>query len=254
MATNEQILKGAELNAKLGTLSGILSGATSLYAGIAGRKTAKIYGRMQQRAAEAQARLNDLATERNIAYQTRQASDAISDIKRQGKQFVGKQLATMAAAGVSTASGSAQALLRSTGYSVGRDVSTIQANLINAAYEARRQTAIENIGLKYQGQMARYAANAQGWGAFAEGLQGVMSAATSVASRWNSLNMARLMVQPTTPTISDPTTRSAFNDYMQGSGLELNASINQPSYADNQLFKNYLTKQYGSNVQFGWAL
>lgn len=204
MTDNEKILKGAELNAKLGTLSGILSGAASLYSGIVGRKTAKTYGRMQQRAAEAQARLNELATERNIAYQTRQAQDQIADVNRQGRQFFGHQLATMAASGVSTASGSAQALLRSTGYSVGRDVSTIQANLINSAYEQRRQTAIENIGLQYQGQMARYAANAQGWGALSEGVQGVLSAATSVAARWNNLNTVRLMTQPDTKTISTP--------------------------------------------------
>ena len=254
MADNQKILKGAELNAKLGTLSGILSGAASLYSGIVGSKTAKIYGRMQQRAAEAQARLNELATERNIAYQTRQAQDQIADVRRGGRQALGRQLATMAASGVSTASGSAQALLRSTGYSVGRDISTIQANLITSAYEQRRQMAIENIGLQYQGQMARYTARAEGFSSLAAGMQGVLSAATSVADRWNNLNTLRYKTQPDTQTITNPEINSAFNSYMQGSGLEYNAPINQTSYAENQLFKNYLTKQYGSNVQFGWVL
>lgn len=264
MADNSKILKGAELNAKLGTLSGILSGAASLYSGIVGRKTAKTYGRMQQRAAEAQARLNELATERNIAYQTRQAQDQIADIRRGGRQALGRQLATMAAAGVSTAIGSAQALLRSTGYSVGRDISTIQANLINSAYEQRRQTAIENIGLQYQGQMAKYAAKGQAFGSIAEGVSGMLSAATSVASRWNSLNTLRLMTQPTTPTITNPTVASAFQDYTQGAGLnylntpaasipQLNTGMGLTDTQQN-LFKNFMAKNYGSDIKFGWVL
>lgn len=236
MTENEKILKNAEFNAKLGTLSGILSGASSLYAGIAGMKTAKTYGRMQQRAAESQARLNELATERNIAYQTRQAQDQIADVKRQGRQFFGHQLATMAASGVSTASGSAQALLRSTGYSVGRDVSTIQANLINSAYEQRRQMAIENIGLQYQGQMAQYTAKAQGFSSLASGMQGLLSSAIFVADRWDRLNTLKMKYQPEQP----------------GTQTITNPEIN--SAAVNQLVKNYLTKQYGSNVQFGWVL
>lgn len=182
--TNEQILKSAEANAKWGVVSGIVSAAASLYSGIMGYKTAKTYGRMQQRAAETQARLNDIATERNIGYQTRQTADQIADIQRQGKQVLGRQLATMAATGSSTASGSSQALMRSTGYSVGRDVSTLQANLINSAYEQRRQTAIENIGLRYQGEMARLTGRSQGFGQLAQGFQGLMSAASSVAQKW----------------------------------------------------------------------
>ena len=183
--TNEQIIKGAKTQAALGTVSAVLEGAASLYSGILGRKTAKTYGRMQQRAAETQARLNEIATERNIAYQTRQAADQISDIKRQGRQVVGSQLAAMAATGMSTASGSAQALIRSTGYSVGRDVSTVQANLMNSAFEQRRQMAIENIALRYQGEMAQYAAKAEGFNQLAQGVSGLMSATTSVASKWN---------------------------------------------------------------------
>ena len=185
MATNEQILKWAKTDAALGTVSAGLSMASSLYSGILGQKTAKRYGKMQQRAAETQARLNEIATERNIQYQARQAADAISDIKRQGRQVVGQQLAAMAATGMSTSSGSAQALIRSTGYSVGRDVSTIQANQMNAAFEQRRQTAIENIALRYQGEMARYTAKAEGFNQLASGISGAMSAATSVASKWN---------------------------------------------------------------------
>lgn len=182
--TNEQILKSAEADAKWGVVSGIASAAASLYSGFIGNKTANIYGRMQQKAAETQARLNSIATERNIGYQTRQTADAISDVKREGRQVLGRQLAAMAATGMSTASGSSQALMRSTGYSVGRDVSTLQANLINSAYEQRRQTAIENIGLQYQGQMARYTAKSEGFGQLAQGFQGLMSAATSVAQKW----------------------------------------------------------------------
>ena len=201
MATNEQILKWAKTDAALGTVSAGLSAASSLYAGILGQKTAKRYGRMQQRAAETQARLNEIATERNIQYQARQAADAISDIKRQGKQVVGQQLAAMAATGMSTASGSAQALIRSTGYSVGRDVSTVQANLMNSAFEQRRQMAIENIALRYQGEMAQYKAKAEGFNQLANGIQGVMSAATSVSDKWNRY-MNLQMVNKNTPIIN----------------------------------------------------
>ena len=200
--TNEQILKSAANQAKWGTAAGIASAAANLYAGFAGMKTAKIYGRMQERAAKTQARLNELATERNIDAMTRQAQDQISDIKRQGRQVVGSQLAAMAATGMSTASGSAQALLRSTGYSVGRDVSTIQANLINAAYEARRKTAIENIGLQYQGQMAQYSARAQGFGQLSQGISGALTSMLGVASRWNRLNDLRMIDRARTSTIN----------------------------------------------------
>lgn len=199
--TNEQILRDAELNAKWGTVSGIASAAASLYSGFMGRKTAKAYGRMQQRASAMQARLNEIATERNIAYQTRQTADQISDIKRQGRQVVGSQLAAMAATGMSTASGSAQALLRSTGYSVGRDVSTLQANLMNSAYEQRRATAIENIGLRYQGEMARLTGRAEGFGQLAQGFQGAMTSAMSVAQKWNRLDDLR-MINREAPTIN----------------------------------------------------
>lgn len=201
--TNEQILKGAESNAKWGVVSGIASAAASLYSGFMGQKTAKIYGRMQQRASETQARLNDIATERNIGYQTRQTADAISDVKRQGRQVLGRQLATMAATGMSTASGSSQALMRSTGYSVGRDISTLQANLINSAYEQRRQTAIENIGLRYQGEMARLTGKSEGFGQLAQGFQGLMSAATSVAQKWQRWEDLTYESQAETPRI-DP--------------------------------------------------
>lgn len=190
MADPKQI-KRAKTSAALGTVAAVFDAASSLYAGILGQKTAKRYGRMQQRAAETQARLNEIATERNIAYQTRQAADQISDIKRQGRQVVGSKLAAMAATGMSTASGSAQALIRSTGYSVGRDVSTVQANLMNAAFEQRRQMAIENLALRYQGQMAQYQAKAQGFAQLASGAQGLMSATTSVAEKWNRYNDLR---------------------------------------------------------------
>ena len=199
--TSAEIIKGAETDYNLSVASGIASALSSIASGILGYKTAKTYGRMEQRAAGTQARLNEIATERNIGYQTRQTQDQIADIQRQGKQVIGSQLAVMAATGMSTASGSAQALLRSTGYSVGRDVSTLQANLINSAYEQRRATAIENIGLGYQGAMARKTANAQGFNAFATGFQGVLSAASSVASKWQRWQDLQ-MINQEAPTIS----------------------------------------------------
>lgn len=166
--------------------AGIVSAAASVASGILNAQTAKTYGKMAQRQSEMQIRLNNLATERNIGYQTRQAADTISDIKRQGRQVIGSQLAAMAASGMSTASGSAQALLKSTGVSVGRDVSTVQANLINSAYEQRRQTAIENIGLRYQGQAAMAAAKQQANASYVEAGMGVLSAASSVAAKWQT--------------------------------------------------------------------
>ena len=199
--TNEQILKNAESNAKWGVVSGIASAAASLYSGYMGMKTAKTYGRMQQRAAETQARLNEIATERNIGYQTRQTQDQIADIQRQGKQVLGRQLASMAATVMSTASGSSQALMRSTGFSVGRDISTLQANLMNSAYEQRRATAIENIGLKYQGLMARYSAKAEGFNQLATGFSGALSAATAVSAKWTRWQDLQYANQAKTPVI-----------------------------------------------------
>ena len=199
--TSTEILKDAQTDYNWSVYSGVASAISSIASGILGYKTAKTYGRMEQRAAETQARLNEIATERNIGYQTRQTQDQIADIKRQGRQVVGSQLAAMAATGSSTASGSMQALLKSTGHSVGRDISTLQANLINSAYEQRRATAIENIGLRYQGAMARQTANAQGFNAIATGMQGVLSAASSVASKWQRWQDLQ-MINQEAPTIS----------------------------------------------------
>ena len=182
--TNAEVLKEAKSDFNWSLASGIASGVASLATGVLGYSTAKRYGRMKQRAAETQARLNTIATELNIGYQTRQAADAIGDIKRQGRQVVGSQLAAMAASGMSTASGSAQALLKSTGVSVGRDVSTIQANLQNSAFEQRRATAIENIGLQYKGQAAYAEARQKANASLIDGFQGLLSAATSVADKW----------------------------------------------------------------------
>lgn len=182
--TNADVLKDAKTSYNWSIASGIASGVSSLVSGFLGAKTAKTYGRMQQRASETQARLNTIATERNIAYQTRQAADTISDIKRQGRQVIGSQLAAMAASGMSTASGSAQALLKSTGVSVGRDISTIQANLANSAFEQRRQTNIANIGLRYQGQAAYAEGKQQAFASIAQGFSGLMSAASSVSDKW----------------------------------------------------------------------
>jgi len=247
--TNEQILAGAKRDAQWGTVAGIASALSSLYSGFMGRSTAKKYGRMQQRAAEAQARLNEIATERNIAYQTRQTAEQIADVKRQGRQAIGSQLAAMAATGMSTASGSAQALLRSTGYSVGRDVSTLQANLMNAAFEQRKQTAIENIGLKYQGYAANLAGRSESFSAMAKGFSGALSAATSVAAKWNRLNDLRMINQTRNPTIMD-------SEYgiMSGKGLDLiNVTGVGTNRNDLNLFKSYMAGQFG-NTPWGWTL
>ena len=56
--TNEQILKNAENAYSWSWYSGIAGAVSSLATGFLGAKTSKIYGRMQKRAAETQARLN----------------------------------------------------------------------------------------------------------------------------------------------------------------------------------------------------
>lgn len=226
--TNEQILKNAESNAKWGVVSGIASAAASLYSGFMGMKTSKIYGRMQQRAAETQARLNEIATERNIRYQTNQTADQISDIKRQGRQVLGSQLATMAATGMSTASGSSQALMRSTGYSVGRDVSTLQANLINSSYEQRRATAIENIGLRYQGEMARLTGRSEGFGQLATGVSGALSAATSVAQKWQRWEDLTFASRAQTPVL-DAASAAEFRSFLSDLATDSYSGYGSPS-------------------------
>lgn len=226
--TNEQILKNAELDAKWGVVSGIASAAASLYSGYMGMKTAKRYGRMQQRASETQARLNEIATERNIGYQTRQTADQIADIQRQGKQVLGRQLATMAATGMSTASGSSQALMRSTGFSVGRDITTLQANLMNSAYEQRRATAIENIGLRYQGAMARLTARSEGFGQLASGFEGALSSASSVAQKWNRWQDLQYANQAKTPII-DASSPAEFRSYLSDLATESYTGYSVPS-------------------------
>lgn len=186
MADNKTKVETAksQFNWSIGT--GVVSAIGSVWSGILGGKTAKLYGDMQAKSAEMQAKLNTIATERNIAYQTRATADAIRDIKEQGRQTIGAQLAAMAASGMATASGSAQALLKSTGVSVGRDVSTLQANLMNSAYEQRRQTEIENIGLQYQAQAARAAGRQQQQASYIGAIGGVLSAANTVMAKWQT--------------------------------------------------------------------
>jgi hypothetical protein len=253
--TNEQILAGAKADAQWGTAAGVMSALSSLYSGFMGMKTAKTYGRMQQRAAETQARLNEIATERNIGYQTRQTADAISDIQRQGRQVLGSQLAINAATGGSTASGSMQALMRSTGYSVGRDISTLQANLINSAYEQRRQTKIENIGLQYQGAMARLTGRSEGFNQLAQGVAGAMSSAMSVAQKWQRLDDLTMLSSAQQPAIeggyvgSPAYTRSKldlfnYSTYPSMTGLETDlTNLNSPLNQLNQRLELSLNKR-----------
>lgn len=196
--TNAKLSNEAKTAYGWSLVSGIAGAVGSLATGFLGASTAKIYGRMQQRASETQRRLNTIATERDIAYKTREAGDAIADIKREGRQVVGRQLAAMAATGMSTASGSAQALLKSTGVSVGRDVSTVQANLQNYAFEQRRATNIENIGLQFQGQAAKAAGRQQAFSSIAQGFSGALSSAMYVDDKWSKYQEAKTKYTPTT--------------------------------------------------------
>ena len=193
--TNEQILDYAGKAFGWSAFAGVASAVGSLASGFLGAKTSKIYGRMQQRAAEAQSRLNQIATERDISYKTRQTAEQISDIKREGRQVMGSQLAAMAASGMSTASGSAQALLKSTGISVGRDVSTLQANLQNYAFEQRRATNIANIGLQFQGQAAYSAGKQQAFSSIVKGASGALTSALYVADKWDKYSSLKKAVE-----------------------------------------------------------
>ena len=193
--TNEQILDYAGKAFGWSAFAGVASAVSSLATGFLGASTARTYGRMQQRAAETQARLNKIATERDIAYKTRQTADQIADIKREGRQVMGSQLAAMAATGMSTASGSAQALLKSTGVSVGRDVSTLQANLQNYVFEQRRATDIANIGLQFQGQAAYSAGKQKAFGSMVEGASGALTSAMYVADKWNKYDTLKKAVE-----------------------------------------------------------
>lgn len=181
MVTNLKKAK-SQFNASLWS-EGIAS-ALNIYSGIMGAKTAKKYGSMQKKAYDMQARLNTIATERNIGYQSRQTAQAINQIYREANKARGTQLAAMAAGGMSTASGSAQALAKSIGVSVGRDVSTLQANLMNSAYEQRRSNAIQNIMLEYQGQEAYEAGKQKAGAVIGDTISGLLSSAVSVAGKW----------------------------------------------------------------------
>lgn len=232
--TNEQILKNAESAYNWSSIAGIAGAIGSLASGFLGASTAKTYGRMQQRAAETQARLNKIATERDIAYKTRQTADQIADIKREGRQVMGSQLAAMAATGMSTASGSAQALLKSTGVSVGRDVSTLQANLQNYAFEQRRATNIANIGLQFQGQSAYSAGKQQAFSSIVEGFSGALSSAMYVADKWSRYQDAKTAYETKETSPYSPALSSSYNvdknlgyqyDYGDGTGFSyFNAS------------------------------
>lgn len=181
MATN---LEKAKSQFKTSLWSEGISSALNIYSGIMGAKTAKKYGSMQKKAYDTQARLNTIATERNIGYQSRQTAQAINQIYREANKARGSQLAAMAAGGMSTASGSAQALAKSIGVSVGRDVSTLQANLTNSAYEQRRSNTIQNIMLEYQGQEAYQAGQQNANASIANTVSGLLSSFGSVAGKW----------------------------------------------------------------------
>lgn len=195
IVTNEQILDYAGKAFGWSAFAGVASAVGSLATGFLGASTARIYGRMQQRAAETQERLNKIATERDIAYKTRETSDQIADIKREGRKAMGSQLAAMAATGMSTASGSAQALLKSTGVSVGRDISTLQANLQNYAFEQRRATNIANIGLQFQSQAAYSAGKQKAFGSIVEGASGALTSALYVADKWDRYSSLKKAVE-----------------------------------------------------------
>lgn len=190
----------------------LLSGALDMFSSVMNAKTSKRYGEMQKKAYDAQARLNTLATERNIGYQTRQTAQAINQVYREGNKARGRQLAAMAASGMSTASGSGQALLKSTGISVGRDVSTLQANLANSAYEQRRANNIENIMLAYQGAEAESIGKQQATASVLQGVSGLLSSIGSVAGKWQTYqdelasirgeNIMQTAVE--TPVVSNP--------------------------------------------------
>lgn len=113
-----------------------------------------------------QARLSELAAERQIAYDTEEKAGRIELLRGETERLVGSQLAAMAASGMSLTSGSAADLVADSLRSGRRDIAAVSQTYADRAHETRLAAKLASIDaeaqakqLKISGQSARRA----GW-------------------------------------------------------------------------------------------
>lgn len=140
----------------------LMLGAGMMQAGnqIVSSRANAAYQNAQARQILRQAELDELATERQIGYDTQAAASQIEAFRRQGKADFGTQLAAMAAGGMSSLSGSAQDIIASSARSEDRDVSNIRYQNALSAYEKRLQTRLNTYDAQAQAVGLRASARA----------------------------------------------------------------------------------------------
>lgn len=99
--------------------------------------------------------INDLATARQAAYVNEAAASQIHNLREQSQQTDGSARAAMAAQGMDTASGSAQAVLSSTQRAYREDEELLRKEAEERAFEITKAGALESASLRSQAKLAR---------------------------------------------------------------------------------------------------
>lgn len=102
--------------------------------------------------------INDLNTARQAAYVNEAAASQVHNLRQQRQQTAGTAKAAMAAQGMDTGSGSAQAVLSSTDRAYQEDEELLRKEAEERAFEITKAGAMESATLRSQAKMARISA------------------------------------------------------------------------------------------------
>ena len=156
--------------------AGILTAGSQISAGNA----QSAYQNAQAKNILRQAQSNELAVERQIAYDTQATAEEISSIRRKGRKDFGTQLAIMAAGGMSTLSKSAMDIIASSAISEDRDVANLHLQNILSANEKRLQARLNMYDAQGQAAGLKAAAKATKKSAYISAFGTILGTAAQV--------------------------------------------------------------------------
>lgn len=132
----------------------------------------------------AQARLGEIAAERQVAYDNDAAVRQMQEISRSGRQTFGAQKAAMAASGMDLSSGSAQEVFLDGLRAENEDLSAVSYQAERSAYEARLQARLNSIDAQSQATQARIAGKSAKRAGVMSAAGTLLSTAGTVAGQW----------------------------------------------------------------------
>lgn len=198
----------------MGLAAGLMAAGGILQAGnsIAQGRAQSAYYNAQAQSALDQARLNEIAADRQVSYDMQAAAAQQQRVIEDERQSFGSMLAAMAAGGMSTLSGSAQNLALSSLRNRNRDLENISTQVTRSAYETRLNAELATYGAQAQAAQLRSAASS----AKTAGYIGAAGSLLGTASQ-----LAWMYGQPKTPKATlNEADKKDFNGFLKNTAQQ----------------------------------